>query len=100
MGDVCIFYGHWFYFTAIWHILWPFGRFCGHFGIMISPFWYVVPRKIWQPCEEQKSDGWRQSSTKGSPVPLTKLKQLNVSLIHEGTRSQEAGEGLICTLCL
>jgi hypothetical protein len=23
--------------------------FCGHFGIFF-PFWFVVPRKIWQPC--------------------------------------------------
>jgi hypothetical protein len=22
---------------------------CGHFGI-VFPFWYAVPRKIWQPC--------------------------------------------------
>jgi hypothetical protein len=29
-------------FVAIWYILWSFGIF---FGI----FWYVVPRKIWQP---------------------------------------------------
>jgi hypothetical protein len=44
------------YFTAIWYILWSFGMyilwpfviFCGYFGI-IFPFWYAVPRKIWQP---------------------------------------------------
>jgi hypothetical protein len=29
------------YFTAIWYILWLFGIFL--------LFWYVVPRKIWQP---------------------------------------------------
>jgi hypothetical protein len=29
------------YFVAIWNILWPFGIF--------PPFWYVEPRKIWQP---------------------------------------------------
>jgi hypothetical protein len=28
-------------FVAIWYILWLFG--------MLFPFWYVVPRKIWQP---------------------------------------------------
>jgi hypothetical protein len=28
-------------FTAIWHILWSFGIYL--------PFWYVAPRKIWQP---------------------------------------------------
>jgi hypothetical protein len=29
-------------FLEIWDILWSFGIF--------SPFWYVVPRKVWQPC--------------------------------------------------
>jgi hypothetical protein len=29
-------------FAAFWYILWLFGIF--------FPFWYVVPRKIWQPC--------------------------------------------------
>jgi hypothetical protein len=27
---------------AIWYI-------CGHL-VYFPPFWYVVPRKIWQPC--------------------------------------------------
>jgi hypothetical protein len=36
-----IFYGHLVYFVAIWCILLLFGIF--------FPFWYVVPRKIWQP---------------------------------------------------
>jgi hypothetical protein len=38
-------------FMAIWSILPPLGIVCGHlvyFGIFF-PFWYVVPRKIWQP---------------------------------------------------
>jgi hypothetical protein len=35
-------------FMAIWSILLPFRIFCGHFGIFY-PFWYVAPRKIWQP---------------------------------------------------
>jgi hypothetical protein len=42
------------YFTALWsvlrsfgiHILWSFGKF----WYIFSPFWYVVQRKIWQPC--------------------------------------------------
>jgi hypothetical protein len=34
-------YGHLVYFVAIWYILLPFGIF--------FPFWYVVPRQIWQP---------------------------------------------------
>jgi hypothetical protein len=34
--------------TAICYILWPLGIFCGYSGIFLQ-FWYVVPRKIWQP---------------------------------------------------
>jgi hypothetical protein len=30
------------------NILWPFGTFRGNFGTFFS-FWYVIPRKIWQP---------------------------------------------------
>jgi hypothetical protein len=33
---------------VIWNILWPFGNL-----VVIrtfSPFWYIVSRKIWQPC--------------------------------------------------
>jgi hypothetical protein len=43
MEDVGIFHGHLVNFTAIWYILWTFGIF--------FTFWYLVPRKIWQPCE-------------------------------------------------
>jgi hypothetical protein len=31
------------------YILWPFGIFNGYL-VYILPFWYVVPRKIWQTC--------------------------------------------------
>jgi hypothetical protein len=45
---VHIFYGHLVYFMVIdTYILWPFGLFYGHV-VYYSPFWYVVPRKIWQ----------------------------------------------------
>jgi hypothetical protein len=45
------------YYMALWsnfrpfgiHIIWLFGIFCDHFG-MFSPFWYIVPKTIWQPC--------------------------------------------------
>jgi hypothetical protein len=38
------------YFWAIWSILLPFGIFCSNLvNFVFSPFWYVVPRKIWQP---------------------------------------------------
>jgi hypothetical protein len=52
MEDVGIFYGHFFYFTALRHtyfvaigyILWSFGLFYV-FCISPPPFWYVIPRK-------------------------------------------------------
>jgi hypothetical protein len=40
------------YFMAIGNILWPFG-ICIPIVVIcyiFSPFWYVVPREIWQPC--------------------------------------------------
>jgi hypothetical protein len=69
MDDVVLFYAHLVYCTAIWNILWPVCIFCGQlvhfvaiwfFGghlvyfivswYIFSRFWYVVSRKIWQPC--------------------------------------------------
>jgi hypothetical protein len=46
---VHIFYGHLVNFAAKWFILWTFVRFCGDL-VKFFPFWYVAPRKIWQPC--------------------------------------------------
>jgi hypothetical protein len=50
--DVGIFFGHLVYTTAILYILWSFCIFYGYF----FPFWYFLPRKIWQPwqCVSQK----------------------------------------------
>jgi hypothetical protein len=48
MEDVCIFLGHLVYFTAFRVTSWTFGKFCGNLAYF-PPFWYVVPRKIWQP---------------------------------------------------
>jgi hypothetical protein len=47
--DVSIFYDHLVYFTAFGYILWQYGIFYGCLECF-PPFWYVVPRKIWQPC--------------------------------------------------
>jgi hypothetical protein len=49
MGDVGIFTDNWSTFTAILGIfLWSFGKFCVNL-VYFSPFWYIIPRKIWQP---------------------------------------------------
>jgi hypothetical protein len=49
MEDVGIFYVHLVNFLANWHFWWQFGTFC-HLLVHFYPFWYLVPRKIWQPC--------------------------------------------------
>jgi hypothetical protein len=33
--------------TVIWYILWLFGNL-----VAIWYFWFIVSRKIWQPCAE------------------------------------------------
>jgi hypothetical protein len=44
------------HFKAIWSILLPFGKVYSHsvyfvvILVIFFPFWYVVPRKIWQSC--------------------------------------------------
>jgi hypothetical protein len=64
--DICIFYSHLAYFTAIWYTLWTFAILYGHlvyvfYGNLVyfSQFWYVVPRKIWHPWSgrEKKVEG-------------------------------------------
>jgi hypothetical protein len=58
MEDVGTFFGHLVYFTVVGHlvyftvvcyILWTFGIAGGNL-VYFFPFWYFVPRKIWQPC--------------------------------------------------
>jgi hypothetical protein len=49
MEDVGIFYGHLVHFKVFCYILWTFGIARDNL-VYILPFWYFVPRKIWQPC--------------------------------------------------
>jgi hypothetical protein len=52
------FYSHFVYFTAKWYILWPFGTYIlWSFGIF-SPFCYVAPEKIWQPCFRREKNNY------------------------------------------
>jgi hypothetical protein len=63
-------------FTAFWSLLRPFGIFyahlvcifCGHFGTfscfgVFFPFWYFVPRKIWQLCQRH-ANPFRKTSNR------------------------------------
>jgi hypothetical protein len=49
MEDDGIFYGHLVHFRVFCYILWTFGIIRGNL-VYFFPFWYFVPRKIWQPC--------------------------------------------------
>jgi hypothetical protein len=49
MKGVVLFYGHLIHFTVFCYILWTFDVVLGIL-VYFSPFWYFVPRKIWQPC--------------------------------------------------
>jgi hypothetical protein len=49
MENIVIFYDDLIYFAAIGNIIWPFGILWGHL-VHFPTFWYLVPRKIWQPC--------------------------------------------------
>jgi hypothetical protein len=48
MEDNGIFYGHLVHFTVFCYTLWTCGIVRGNL-VYIFPFWYFVPRKIWQP---------------------------------------------------
>jgi hypothetical protein len=48
MEDAGIFYRHLVHFTVFCYISWTFGIVHGNL-VYFSPFWYFVPRKIWQP---------------------------------------------------
>jgi hypothetical protein len=53
MEDVGIFYKRLIHFTVFYYILWIFGIVCGNL-VYFSPFWYFVPRKIWQPWLQRR----------------------------------------------
>jgi hypothetical protein len=46
--------------TYFMYILLPFGLFCGQL-VYFSSFWYVVLRKIWQPCPTPRKSWVRQT---------------------------------------
>jgi hypothetical protein len=53
-------------FMATWYSLWPFGIFKVIWHIF-SPFWYVVPRKIWQPWDLTRKKLYQEKSDKPGP---------------------------------
>jgi hypothetical protein len=109
------------YFMAIWNILRPFSIFYGQiiylrqFGnfmviwYIFPPFWYIAPRKIWQPWSRTRGrDNKRQSDFKilMAPAPeeerfqqmwLQVLFRRNVSgLMWPRSRFYELLSAVIC----
>jgi hypothetical protein len=105
-----IFCGHLENFVVIWKILWSFGIFCGHleyiicghleYFVVIFPFWYVVPRNIWQPCSgplcfllpnlPESLSGSRRSSSRATIQISEPFKCENVAAImgrHRGCQT-------------
>jgi hypothetical protein len=69
MENLGIFFDHLVYLMAIGNIYFPFGIFWSF--VTFSFFWYLVTRKIWQPClvpqallasDFGKTLGWKKSS--------------------------------------
>jgi hypothetical protein len=49
------FFGHLAYVMAIWYIFRPFNIHINGHLVYSPPFWYVMPRKIWQPLVRAKT---------------------------------------------
>jgi hypothetical protein len=53
MEDIGTFYGHLVQFTVFCYIFLTFVKVRGNWAYFI-PFWYFVPRKIWQPWGRER----------------------------------------------
>jgi hypothetical protein len=74
-------YGRLVHFPAIWYILCPFTCYMlWSFGAHFSSFWYVAPRKIWQPWSPEVSLGF---PVLGTRIELTTGSSKNISLTWE-----------------
>jgi hypothetical protein len=77
LEDDGIFYRHLVHFTAFCSILWTFGIVRVNL-VYFFPFWYLEPRKIWQPWFESKNPSW--------PLPLCHNPKFADPRISNGTR--------------
>jgi hypothetical protein len=85
------------YFMDIWSILQPFGICCGN-SVYFSPFWYVVPRKIWQPWVTLPSTVFRHPSQTDFEADVGTLRgrlpepppPSSVCYVHIGEKTQKS----------
>jgi hypothetical protein len=94
MENVCIFYDHLEYFTAIWYILWTFGMICGHL-VYFSRFGMFGPRKIWQPwLVKLFAKLWEKRGKKRIAKLLSKCAPL-LALFYDGKGTAKKESSLL-----
>jgi hypothetical protein len=69
--------------TVFCYILWTFVIVRGYL-VYFFPFWYFVPRKIWQPCIEERFERWYRSlggrqceAVLSFPIRVTRLGEFS-----------------------
>jgi ABC-type antimicrobial peptide transport system permease subunit len=60
------------------------GIFCGHFDVYF-PFWFVVPRKIWQPF--RKNEFAVQKFVQGVNVMISKIFSSKIAFFASNYRN-------------
>jgi hypothetical protein len=95
----------WSILRTFWHISLPYGIFCGNL-VYFPPFWYVVPRKLWQPCypgvprwlrcglvsaSQHKNSIWN----KGQFISGGRKGDFSACHVLREIMAQLAGEGLV-----
>jgi hypothetical protein len=103
MEDVCIFCGHFVYFTTILFILRPFGHVYMLLYISPPPFWNVVPRKSGNPVtdlheNEEHVQDWVDAKQSGPLAAglgdLEEGEELEAG-VNQGAQSECDGSDLL-----
>jgi hypothetical protein len=89
MEYVGIFYGNLVHFTVFCYILWTFGKVrCNQ--VHFFPFWYFVPRNIWQAWSEIMTQIWQL--TQSAHLQREKFCQILSSFWAKKNVSPSRGE--------
>jgi hypothetical protein len=71
-----LFYGLLIYLIVIWYVLWPAALPCCYL-LYFSTFWYIVPRKIWQPWPRLKIGSSWTATQRRSGKLVSRRKNFN-----------------------
>jgi hypothetical protein len=92
MEDVVIFCGHLVHLTVFCYIFWTFGIVRGILEYFF-PFWYFVPRKIWQPCTHEDRVMGETARVRENEL----LEKFSEALREISSKEEIFGEYLSCT---